>query len=97
MAGYHVIRKEEGLFNRTSSSVRLWWEFKEPTGPKGLRGGRGERGVCRQGGGRDRGEKGHCTTRHPPGLRRTTHTHDTLCTDVYSTHSATASSEPPLS
>jgi len=25
-----------GLFCRTSSSVRLWWEFKEPKGLKGL-------------------------------------------------------------
>ena len=33
-----------GLFYRTSSSVRLWWEFQEPKGPKGgmlLRQGRG--------------------------------------------------------
>ena len=33
--GYHVIRKEAGPLCRTSSSVRLWWEFKEPKGPKG--------------------------------------------------------------
>ena len=37
--GYHVIRKEAGPFYRTSSSVRLWWEFKEPKGPKGGPGG----------------------------------------------------------
>ena len=24
-----------GPFYRTSSSVRLWWEFEEPKGPKG--------------------------------------------------------------
>ena len=35
LESYHVIRKEAGLFCRISSSVRLWWEFKEPTGPKG--------------------------------------------------------------
>ena len=27
--------QEAGLFYRTSSSVRIWWEFKEPKGPKG--------------------------------------------------------------
>ena len=32
---HHVIRKEAGLFCRTSSSVRLWWELEEPKGPKG--------------------------------------------------------------
>ena len=31
---YHVIRNEAGLFCRTSSSVRLWWEFREPKGPE---------------------------------------------------------------
>ena len=31
---YHVIRKEAGLFCRTSPGVRLWWEFKESKGPK---------------------------------------------------------------
>jgi len=30
-----VFRKEAGPLCRTSSSVRLWWEFKEPKGPKG--------------------------------------------------------------
>jgi hypothetical protein len=35
LGGYHVIRKEAEPFCRTSSSVRLWWEFKEPKGPKG--------------------------------------------------------------
>ena len=30
-----VIRKEAELSCRTSSSVRLWWEFEEPKGPKG--------------------------------------------------------------
>ena len=35
LGSHHVIRKEAGLFYRTSSSVRLWWEFKEPKGPKG--------------------------------------------------------------
>jgi len=30
-----VIRKEAGFFFRTSSRVRLWWEFKKPKGPKG--------------------------------------------------------------
>jgi len=34
LGGYHVIQKEARLFYRTSSSVRLWWEFKEPKGPK---------------------------------------------------------------
>ena len=29
-----MIRKEAGPFYRTSSSVCLWWEFKEPKGPK---------------------------------------------------------------
>ena len=32
---YHVIRKEAGLFCRTSASVRLWWELEEPKGPEG--------------------------------------------------------------
>ena len=32
-----VIQKEAWSFYRTSSSVRLWWEFKEPKEPKGLR------------------------------------------------------------
>ena len=31
----HVIRKEAGPFCRTSSSVRLWGEFREPKGPNG--------------------------------------------------------------
>ena len=35
--GLDVIRKEAGLFCRTSSSVRLWWELEEPKGPKGIR------------------------------------------------------------
>ena len=35
MGSYHVIRKEAGLFCRTSSSVRLCWELEEPKGPKG--------------------------------------------------------------
>jgi len=35
LGGYHVIRKEAGLLNRTSFSVHLWWEFKELTGPTG--------------------------------------------------------------
>ena len=30
-----MIRKEAGLFCRTSSSVRLWWELEESKGPKG--------------------------------------------------------------
>ena len=30
-----VIRKEAGPFCRTSSSVHLWWELEESTGPKG--------------------------------------------------------------
>ena len=30
---YHVIQKKAGLFCRTRSSVRLWWELKEPKGP----------------------------------------------------------------
>ena len=34
LGGYHVIRKEAGLFYRTSSSVRLWWESKESKGPQ---------------------------------------------------------------
>ena len=34
LGGYHVIRKEAELSYRTSSSVRLWWEFEEPEGPK---------------------------------------------------------------
>jgi len=33
LGGYHVIRKEAELSYRTSSSVRLWWEFKEPKRP----------------------------------------------------------------
>ena len=37
LGAYHVIRKEAELLYRTSSSVRLWWEFKEPKGPKGLK------------------------------------------------------------
>ena len=35
LGGHHVIQKDAGLFYRTNSSVRLWWEFKEPKGPKG--------------------------------------------------------------
>ena len=38
LRSYHVIRKEAGLFCRTSSSVRLWWELEEPKGPKGPKG-----------------------------------------------------------
>ena len=33
--GYHVIRKEAGPSHRTSSSVRLRWEFEEPKGHEG--------------------------------------------------------------
>ena len=33
MGSYHVIPKEAGLFCRTSSSVRLWWELEGPKGP----------------------------------------------------------------
>ena len=33
--GPHVIRKEAWTFYRTSSEVRLYWELKEPKGPKG--------------------------------------------------------------
>ncbi|KAJ1471269.1 hypothetical protein T484DRAFT_3536383 [Baffinella frigidus] len=34
--GPDVIRKEAWPFCRISSGVRLWWELKEPQGPKGL-------------------------------------------------------------
>ena len=30
-----MIRKEAQLSYRTNSSVRIWWEFEEPKGPKG--------------------------------------------------------------
>ena len=40
--GPDVIRKEAWSFYRTSSGVRLCWEFEEPKGPKGV-------GVWREG------------------------------------------------
>ena len=41
-----MIQKEAGFFCRTSSSVRLWWEFKEPKGPRGLSAIRKDAGLC---------------------------------------------------
>ena len=34
VGGFHVIREEAGLYCKTSCGVRLWWQIKEPNGPR---------------------------------------------------------------